>query len=128
MYLPAIGVYPYDFATSVQQLKSAPSLPPIEKFFSKISNANISMENYSHAARVFEEFKCANMLDYCELYCKLDTLLLAECFISFREEVQTEFELDCWYVHLLPVFNLICCLPRLYTPLQPLHQSASVSI
>jgi DNA polymerase type B, organellar and viral len=96
------GVYPYEFAQSVEQLRAATRLPPIEKFFSKVANTGVSPEDYRHAQEVYRKFSCENMLDYCELYCQLDVVLLAECLLSFRAEVEREFGLDCCHYISLP--------------------------
>ena len=96
IFISSSGVYPYEFATSVDQLKNAKELPPHAAFFSKVANTNISDADYAHANSVYKTFGCTDMLMYTELYCMLDVLLLAECFLSFREEVYNEFNLDCW--------------------------------
>jgi hypothetical protein len=80
----------------VEQLAAAKTLPPREAFHTKVANEGISEANYSHAQTVFSTFGCKNMLAYCELYCGLDVILLAECFTSFRNEVLEEVGLDCW--------------------------------
>lgn len=90
------GIYPYEYAVSVDQLRAAKTLPPHADFYSKVANANVTLEDYEHAQKVFQAFGCTDMLQYTELYCRLDTILLAECFISFRAEVYREFTLDCW--------------------------------
>jgi hypothetical protein len=71
-------------------------------FFSKVANACVDDTDYAHAAAVFDSFKCRNILDYCKLYCKLDVLLLAECFLSFCDEVLQELGLDCCQYISLP--------------------------
>jgi predicted RNA-binding Zn-ribbon protein involved in translation (DUF1610 family) len=58
------GVYPYEFATSVDQLRAAKELPPHTAFHSKVSNGNISEADYKHAQTVYEEFGCTDMLHY----------------------------------------------------------------
>ena len=45
-----------------------------------------------------------------ELYCRLDVLLLAECFLSFRKEVYDEFQLDCCHYISLPQLAFQCML------------------
>jgi hypothetical protein len=60
------GVYPYEHCHSVEQLRSETQLPPIEAFFSKVSNCGISNDDYRHAQAVFSTFRCRTMLDYCE--------------------------------------------------------------
>ena len=90
------GVYPYDFATGIDVLVKTKKIPKIGNFFSILSDANISKEEYAHAKNVFKKFKCKNMLDYTSLYCATDVALLAEVFLQFREEIMTQFGLDCW--------------------------------
>jgi len=87
--------FPYEFATSIQVLKNN-SLPAHEHFFSKIKNSNISSEEYNHAKKVYDSFEMKNMLEYMELYEKLDVVLLAEVFMNFRDMVLEEWKLDCW--------------------------------
>jgi hypothetical protein len=60
------GVYPYEHCQSVEQLRSETCLPPIESFYSSVSNCGITDADYEHAKAVFNTFKCRNMLDYCE--------------------------------------------------------------
>jgi hypothetical protein len=60
------GVFPYEYATSVDQLRKKTTMPKKEKFFSKISNSSITDEDYQHACKVFETFECKNMLEYAE--------------------------------------------------------------
>jgi len=90
------GVYPYEFATGVRILQDTKSLPPIEEFYSTLTNKSISQDDYRHAQTVYATSKCENMLEYTELYCKSDCALLAEVFLEFREEIMREFKLDCW--------------------------------
>ena len=96
------GVYCYEFATSVEQLRSCKEIPPHENFYSMVSSSNVSKEDYEHAKTVFSAFGCQDMLNYTELYCRLDVLLLAECVLSFREDVYQEFGLDCCHYISLP--------------------------
>jgi DNA polymerase type B, organellar and viral len=114
------GVYPYEFATSVEQLRACTRLPPHEDFYSKVANGNISDDEYRHAQTVWEMFQCNNMLDYTELYCKLDTLLLAECFLQFRNEVYSEFQLDCCHYISLPQLGFDCMLKSTGVKIEPL--------
>jgi hypothetical protein len=90
------GVYPYEFVTSLKKLKRTKTLPQLSDFFSKLTNSNISLEDYNHAKNVFKKFGCVDMLDYTELYCKLDVGILAEVVSQFREIIYQNFGLDCW--------------------------------
>jgi len=47
-------------------------------------------------------FFLIRMMLFRELYCRLDVLLLAECVLSFREEIYAEFTLDCCHYISLP--------------------------
>jgi hypothetical protein len=58
------GVYPYEFAKSVQQLRDAKSLPEHANFYSSVANGNITAAEYGHAQRVYETFGCTDMLHY----------------------------------------------------------------
>ena len=99
------GVFCYDHVTSLEMMKSAAHLPSKESFFSVVTNSDINQEDYDHALEVFDSFRCQNLLQYAELYCELDTLLLAECFIQFRAEVEAFFDLDCCHYISLPMLS-----------------------
>ena len=100
-----IGVYPYEYMTSVQRL-SEQSLPPKEEFASLlgagvifdsdtiITPSYLSEEDYQHARKVFEVFGCENLTDYTRLYCKSDVLLLADVFESFINVCLEKYKLN----------------------------------
>ncbi len=95
------GVYPYSFATSPEALTACESLPPRDAFFSDLSGAECSEEDYAHAQKVWEVFRCRNMMDYTALYVRGDVHLLAEAVINFRDMVWKNFGLDmCQYLSL----------------------------
>ena len=62
-----------------------PKLPPKETFYSKVSDAHISDEDYTHAQKVWATFGCKTLGDYIYLYCRTDVLLLADVFETFRK-------------------------------------------
>ena len=86
--------YPYEWASSLEKLKKTEHLPPKEAFDSKLNQTSISESDYEFAKKVFSSFKCKNMQQYTELYCFLDTLLLAEIFTQYRVTILNEFGLD----------------------------------
>ena len=88
------GIYPYEWANSVDKLKMTKSLPPKDAFYSQLNQSGISDSDYEHAQKVFKVFECKNMLDYCELYCTLDTILLLEVLTNFRKKMYSNFKLD----------------------------------
>ena len=72
------SVYPYEWARSVSQLENTHTFPPQSAFFSSLRGDTISDADYKHGCQVYKTMNCKKMLQYTELYCKLDTLLLAE--------------------------------------------------
>lgn len=102
-------LYPYEWSTSLEKIENATSLPPREDFFSKLKNETISESDYEHACLVYERFNCENVKQYSELYCTLDTYLLAECVEAFRTSLFKEFKIDCSFFVSLPsvAFNIM---------------------
>ena len=87
------GVYPYEYMDTWDRF-TEPRLPPKEVFYSKLSDAHISDEDYTHAQKVWETFGCLSLGDYCDLYCRTDVLLLADVFETFRRTCQKQYGLD----------------------------------
>jgi hypothetical protein len=112
------GVYPYEWASSVQKLVNSNCLPPRKDFFSSLKQEGISSEDYAHAVAVFKHFHCKNMLDYCELYCQLDTVLLLEIISSFRTVIATHFNLDVTQYISTPQLAYDCMLTTLKSPIE----------
>ena len=100
------GVYPYSFATSIETLQSATKLPPKECFYNDLDGTHCSDEDYQHAQRVWEKFDCKNMVDYTNLYCMLDTLLLAEVITDTRDMMYDKFGLDLAQYFSLPHMSM----------------------
>ena len=95
------GVYPYEFATSLNVLRDTCTLPKKEEFFSLLSGEHITDGDYQHATNVWNSFQCRDMCDYTELYVRADTYQLAEAMLELRESVISEFNIDlCHYLSL----------------------------
>ena len=54
----------------------------------------ITDKDYTHAQKVFEEFKLKNLGDHYDLYVQSDILLLADVFDNFRNKCIEIYELD----------------------------------
>ena len=80
-------------------------LPKRSEFFSSLSEKSISRQNYKFAKKVWKKFKCKNLLDYTKIYCKIDTLLLAEVFQYFRETMTKFSGLDPAHYISLPSYS-----------------------
>ncbi|KAK3757404.1 hypothetical protein RRG08_033172 [Elysia crispata] len=87
------GVYPYEYMDSWERFEET-QLPPKEDFYSKLTGANISDSDYTHAQRVWETFGCQTLGNYTDLYCRTDVLLLADVFENFRKTSQKQYGLD----------------------------------
>ena len=92
------GVYPYDYMDSPEKLNET-RLPPKSAFYSKLSNSNITDEDYNHAQKVWKDFNMITMRDYHNLYLELDVLLLTDVFENFRKICRKNYKLDpAWYL------------------------------
>ena len=98
------GVYFYDYASSFD-IFSETKLPPQKSFYNILKDEHISDEDYNHAKKVFDEFKCHNLLEYMELYVKTDTLLLCDVFEHFRNLALESYGLDPLHYISLPSFG-----------------------
>ena len=87
------GVYPYDYMNNEDRFKEQ-KLPERAAFFSRLTNTECSEANYKHAEDIWEKFKCKTMRDYHDLYLKMDVLLLADVFESFRSATLSTLGLD----------------------------------
>ncbi len=91
------GVFPYEFMTGFDRLQY-PRLPDRSEFYSKLSNPDISDEDYEHARKVWDVFGCKTMRDYHDLYMRTDVLLLSDVMENFRKLCMSNYGLDpLWY-------------------------------
>ena len=54
------GVYPYEFMDTWDRF-TEPKLPSKEVFYSKLSDAHISDDDYTHAVKVWATFGCKTL-------------------------------------------------------------------
>ena len=97
------GVYPYDFASS-PAIFNQTSLPHKCKFYNKLSDSDISDEDYEHAQIVWKTFQMTNFGQYHDLYLKTDVILLTDVFENFRKMCQTYYQLDPAHYYSSPGF------------------------
>lgn len=103
------GVYPYDHMVSWEKFNDE-RLPPKAAFYSKLTDEDITDENYLHAQTVWQQFNIRNLSDYSYLYMKTDILLLVDVFEKFREGCLNTYELDPSNHFTLPGFTWDCML------------------
>ena len=95
------GVYPYEYIDSQERFDET-QLPPIEKFYSSLTDESITQKDYEHAQTVWKTFKCKTLGDYHDLYLKTDVLLLADVFQKFRETCMNNYKLDPLHYYTAP--------------------------
>lgn len=95
------GIYPYEYMNSFDKFTKT-RLPKQEKFYSKLTDSNITDEEYEHAQMVFVKYECKHLGDYHDLYLKTDVLLLTCVFEKFRAVCLENYELDCLHYYTSP--------------------------
>ena len=87
------GIYPYEYTDTWDRF-TEPKLPSNKAFYSKLSDAHISDEGFTHAQKVWATFGCKTPGDYSDLYCRTDVLLLADAFETFQKMCFCQYGLD----------------------------------
>ena len=85
-------------------------LPPIDAFYSSLSEENMTPEEYARAQKVWREVNIDNVQQYHDLYLNLDVLLLADVFENFRQTCIMDYDLDPDHYYTLPGFTFDVCL------------------
>ena len=62
--------------------------------FDEMRPKGISDEDYEHAKKVWNALECKNLGDYTNVYCKIDTLQLADVFENFIGVCLEKYKLD----------------------------------
>ena len=97
--------FPYEYCSSLDLMRSTLSLPKRKHFYSSLSEETISKEDYKFAKKVWKKFECKNLIDYTLVYCKIDTILLAEVFQKFRKDMHKFSGLDPAHYISLPSYS-----------------------
>lgn len=87
------GIFPYEHIDSYEKLEET-ALPPIEGFYSSLTDSQVSEVDYNHAQKVWNSFGIRTLGEYSDLYLKTDVLLLADVFENFRNMCHTTYSLD----------------------------------
>lgn len=107
----------FRYFSSIPELRSYTTLPPIEAFYNSLTEDHISLEDYEYAHKVWKLFDVKSMAGYTMLYCYLDTILLSESFENFRTFSMTQFHVDPSYYIGIPglrYFNNIIIIYELH--------------
>ena len=65
-----------------------------DKFYNTLTNCTISDKNYEHVFNIWKTVKIKIMRNNHDLYLKVNVLLLAFVFVTFRKESTISFEID----------------------------------
>ena len=87
------GVYPYEYMNNWERFNET-LLPNKEAFYINLNLEDITDTDYTHANKVFIEFKLKHLGEYHDLYVQSDTLLLADVFENFRNMCIKVYEPD----------------------------------
>ena len=104
------------------------TLPNKKTFYSKLYLEDIADEDYTHAQKVFEEFKLKNLVECHDLYVQSDTLLLADVFENFRNKCIEIFEVDPAHVLSAPGLAWQTCLKKTEVKLELLTDNDMLMI
>ena len=90
------GFFPYNYIDSFPKLRET-ELPLREKWTNSLQQYQVSVteDEYEHALRVFQAFKCKTIGEYYNLYLKTDVFLLAAIVLCFRKVCYQTYGLDC---------------------------------
>ena len=90
-------MYPYAYMDSLSIFEET-QLPPIDRFYSHLTDEGISEKEYEHTKTMWREFDKDRMKDYHDLYLLSDVLLIADVFKNFRNVCLKNYQLDpAWY-------------------------------
>lgn len=103
------GVFPYDYIDSLEKLNET-KLPPINCFYNRLNDKNLSTDDYLYAVKMFELFECKTLGEYSDYYLKIDVCLLAEIFENFRVNCMKTHKLDPAHYITLPSYSFDCML------------------
>ena len=86
-------VCPYEYMDSFKRFQE-PQLPPVNAFYSSLTEEEISEIDYTHVQRVFNHFNTTDLRDYHNFCLLTNELLLANVFENFRDVCLQHYDLD----------------------------------
>jgi hypothetical protein len=89
--------YPYEYMDSPEKYLET-QLPPIEKFYSSLDKEHVDEKEYKNEQKIWKTFEIKNLLEFTELYNKIDLFLLSDIIENFRDISLKTYKLDpAWY-------------------------------
>ena len=80
------GVYPYEYIDEWEKCEET-ELPDKKDYFNKLTNLDISEEEYKFAQELFKSFKLKTIGELHDLYMTTDVFLLSDVFESFKRHL-----------------------------------------
>ena len=120
-------IYPYKYMTDRSKFDEQ-HLPPKEKFYSALSESDITDKEYERALQAWNNFRCKNLQDYHNAYFQSDVLLLADVFEYFRSVCAKNYGLDPAHFCTTPGLSLQTCLKMTAAKIGTVHGSRETSI
>ena len=105
------GIYSYEYMDSWDKFKET-TLPPTSSFYSKLNMSRVSNQDYEHACKVWRDFGIRNLGEYHDLYLRIDVILLANVFESFRHVCLDNYGLDPAHFYMVPGLAWEACLQK----------------
>ena len=91
--ISAKGVYFYEYVTNASVLDET-KLPSQDKFYSHLTDEQITDKEYLRAKNVWEKFQMKTLWNYHDLYLITDVLLLADVVRNFQKVCRDNYGLD----------------------------------
>ena len=97
------GVYPYDYMNAFDKFNDE-QLPSKKQFYSRLSEEDITADDYKKAKQIWKHFNIQNMGGYHDFFLKTDVLLLTDVFEKYSDMCLSYYGLDPVYYYILPNF------------------------
>ena len=114
------GVFPYDYVDTMEKLEER-KLPSKEDFFNRLTQENISDEDYNFAKEVWNKLNVKNLAMYSDIYLKTDVCLLSDIFETFRTLCLQDYQLDPCFFFSAPGFSWSAMLKKTGVVLELIH-------
>ena len=103
------GLLPYEYLSDRSKFDET-CLPPKDAFYSALTESTITDAEYERAQQMWDIFECKTLQDYHDAYLKIDVVLLADVFESFRNMCLTNYGLDPAHFYTTPGLSFQACL------------------
>ena len=104
------GIFPHGYAQSYEELVNQTSLPPLDAFYSSLTERCPSQQEYERAQRIWEAFDCTNLLSFCLVYMQADVILLASFLSRARMSFLDTYGIELSQTWTMPGLTYLCAL------------------